>query len=312
MKIGLQIPRFHWPGGTENMGSKLTEIAQTADASGFYSLWVMDHFFQLGGAYGNYDFPMLEAYSTLSYIAGVTEKVKLGAMITSSTYRHPGYLIKMVTGLDVLSGGRALLGIGAGWYDREAKGLGIPVPTSLRERTGRFMETVRIAKHMWSDNRKPFKGKYNYLEEPVCSPQPLSKPHPPIIIAGQGEKVMLKYAARYGDGWTWHLGAHPMLKGHGSGSYERYNTRFERIGHLLDVLRKHCERENRDFEELEISLLSPIEISESAMTPEDVVQICEEMAGIGVQHMVFNMENDYEIDPIKIIGSEVIPRVKSI
>ena len=188
MKIGLQIPRFHWPGSPENIGSKLVEIAKTADQSGFSSLWVMDHFFQVGGAYGTYDSPMLEAYSALSYMAGVTEKVKLGAMITSSTYRHPGYLIKTVTTLDVLSGGRAILGIGAGWFDREARALGIPVPASLKERTGRFKETVRIAKHMWSDNREPFKGKYNYLEEPVCSPQPLSKPHPPIIIAVKERK----------------------------------------------------------------------------------------------------------------------------
>ena len=312
MKIGLQIPRFHWPGGPNNMGTKLAEIARTADSSGFYSLWVMDHFFQIGGAYGEIDFPMLEAYTALSYMAGVTKNVKLGAMITSSMYRSPGYLIKTVTSLDVLSGGRAILGIGAGWYDREARALGLPVPASLRERTGRFKETVRIAKHMWSDNQAPFVGKYNHLEEPICSPQPISKPHPPIIIAGQGEKVMLKWAARYGDGWTWHHGTHPKVKGHGQGSYDRYNTRFERIGHLLDVLKKHCEREKRDFEELEISLLCPIELSESAMTPEDVIQICEEMAGLGVHHMVFNMENDHEITPIETIGKEVLPKIRDL
>ncbi len=184
MKIGLQVPRFHWPGSPHNIREKLTEIAKTADTSGFYSLWVMDHFFQVGQGYGDYDEPMLEAYSALSFMAAVTENVKLGAMITCPTYRHPGYLVKTVTNLDVLSGGRALLGIGAGWFDREARALGIPVPATLRERTGRFKENVLIAKHMWSDDRSPFIGKYYRLEEPVCSPQPLSQPHPPIIIAG--------------------------------------------------------------------------------------------------------------------------------
>ncbi|TFH09153.1 MAG: LLM class F420-dependent oxidoreductase [Candidatus Thorarchaeota archaeon] len=312
MKIGLQLPRFHWPGNPENIGKKLAEIASTADDSGFSSLWVMDHLFQLGGGYGNYDEPMLEAYSLLSYLAAVTSKVKLGTLVTGSINRNPGMLIKIVTNLDVLSGGRAYLGIGAGWYKRECRGFGIPFPADVNELMGRFRENLKIAKHMWSGSDSPFEGKYYRLEEPLCRPMPVSKPHPPILIGGGGEKTMLKLVAQYGDAWNWHLGAHPKAPGHSEHSYNNYRTRFERIGRLISVLKEHCKNENRDFDEIEITLLSPIELSENVMTPEDVLEICEEMAGIGVHHLIFNMPNDHEIEPIRTIGEKIIPKVKSL
>jgi len=312
MKIGLQLPRFHWPGNPENISKKLAEIASTADDSGFSSLWVMDHFFQLGGAYGNYDEPMLEAYSALSYMASVTEKVKLGTMVTGSIYRHPGILIKTVTTLDLLSGGRAMLGIGAGWYKRESLGLGIPFPETINELMGRFRENLMIAKHMWSGTDTPFEGKYYKLDEPLCRPMPLSKPHPPILIGAGGEKTTLKLVAQYGDAWNWHLGAHPKAPGHSEGSYNNYRTRFERIGRLISVLKEHCKSVKRDFEEIELTLLNPIELSEDAMTPEDVIEMCEEMAGLGIHQLIFNMPNDHEIKPIKTIGEKIIPKVKSL
>ncbi|MGY5871179.1 MAG: TIGR03560 family F420-dependent LLM class oxidoreductase [Candidatus Thorarchaeota archaeon] len=312
MKIGLQLPRFHWPGSPENISKKVAEIASTADDSGFASLWVMDHLFQLGGGYGNYDEPMLEAYSLLSYLAAVTNKVKLGTLVTGSINRNPGMLIKIVTNLDVLSGGRAYLGIGAGWYKRECRGFGIPFPADINELMGRFRENLMIAKHMWSGTDSPFEGKYYRLEEPLCRPMPVSKPHPPILIGGGGEKTMLKLVAQYGDAWNWHLGAHPKAAGHSEHSYNNYRTRFERIGRLISVLKEHCKNENRDFDEIEITLLSPIELSEDAMTPEDVIEICEEVAGLGVHHLIFNMPNDHQIEPIQTIGEKIIPRVSNI
>jgi F420-dependent oxidoreductase-like protein len=312
MKIGLQVPRFHWPGSPANIGSKLAEIAVAADKSGFSSLWVMDHFYQVEQGYGAYDEPMLESYTALSYMAAVTENVKLGTMVTGSIYRHPGILVKTVTTLDVLSGGRAMLGIGAGWYRREAEGLGVRYPSSLKELMGRFEENILITKHMWSDDRSPFRGKYYTLHGPICSPQPISQPHPHILIAGSGEKVTLRLVARHGDACNFHLGAHHKLKGYTQGSYESYRNRIERLTHKMDVLKKHCIREDRDYSEIEVTVLSPMEISENGLTPEEVVDMCVELTGIGVDHLIFNMPNDHEIAPIRIIGDEVIPKIKNI
>lgn len=312
MKIGLQVPRFHWPGSPENIGDKLAEISVAADQSGFSSLWVMDHFFQVGQGYGAFDEPMLEAYAALSYMAAVTEKVKLGTMVTGSFYRHPGILIKIVTTLDILSGGRAMLGIGSGWYRREAEGLGVRFPASLNELVGRFEENILIAKHMWSDDRTPFEGKYYSLKEPICVPQPISKPHPPILIAGSGEKKTLKFVAKYGNACNFHLGAHPKLKGYTDRSYANYDKRRERLTHTIDVLKRHCERENRDYNEIEVTVLSPMKVSEDGLTPEEVVGMCEELSGIGIHQVIFNMINDHEITPIKVIGREVIPQIKQL
>ena len=310
MKVGLQVPRFRWPGSPENIGPKLAEIAKTADDSGFSSLWVMDHFYQVGQGYGEPEEPMLEAYTALAYMAAVTSRVKLGTMVTGAFYRYPGVLLKTVTTLDVLSGGRGILGIGAGWYEKESRGMGVPFPYSLRERMGRFEETLKIALHMWSDTRSTFEGKYYRLEEPICSPQPVSRPHPYIMIGGEGERKTLRYVAKYADGCNLHLGAHPKLRGYAQRSFNNYATRFERLTHKLNVLRKHCDGVGRDYEEIEKSVLSPIEISPSAMTVEDVIELCEEVAGIGIQYVIFNMPNDHEIEPIQTIGEEVIPQVR--
>jgi len=233
-------------------------------------------------------------------------------MVTGSINRDPGMLIKTVTSLDILSGGRAYLGIGAGWYKRECLGLGIHWPKDINELIGRFRENLMIAKHMWSGSDQPFEGKYYKLEEPLCRPLPISKPHPPILIGGGGEKTMLKLVAQYGDAWNWHLGAHPKALGHSEHSYNNYRTRFERIGRLISVLKEHCKNENRNFEEIELTLLAPIELSENAMTSEDVLEICEEMAGIGINHLIFNMPNDYEITPIKMIGERIIPKISKL
>jgi F420-dependent oxidoreductase-like protein len=195
MKIGLQIPRFNWPGSPQNTGAKLTEIAATAEAAGFSSLWVMDHYYQIAPGLGQADDPMLEGYSVLNYLAGVTKNATLGTLVTGVIYREPAYLVKIVTALDVLSGGRAYFGVGAAWYEQEAHGMGFPFPP-IKERFERLEETLQIAHQMWSDDRSPFEGKHYRLEKPINSPQPISRPHPPIMIGGMGEKKTLRLVAQ--------------------------------------------------------------------------------------------------------------------
>src|ERR687884_1140244 len=197
MKLGLQIPYYTYPGGAARLGETFGRIVREAEAAGFYSVWVMDHFFQIGG-WGPRQLEMLESYSALSYAAALTSKIKLGALVTGVTYRHPGILVKTVTALDVLSGGRAYLGIGAAWYEREHLGLGVPfAPT--RERFERLEETLQIAHMMWSGEVGRYDGKSYHLAETLNSPQALSKPHPPILIGGTGEQKTLRLVAKYAD-----------------------------------------------------------------------------------------------------------------
>ena len=187
MKIGLQIIRFDWEGSPKNIGAQLGKIAQFADQADMGSLWVMDHFFQMGGVFGDPDAPMLESYTTLAYMAGITKQIKLGTLVTGYVYRYPGILAKTVSTLDVLSGGRAFLGIGAAWYEAEAKGLGTPFPP-VSIRFEQLEETLQIMQQMWADNTEPFYGKHFQLDNPINHPQPLQKPHPPILIGSEGEK----------------------------------------------------------------------------------------------------------------------------
>src|SRR5579872_6809359 len=176
MQIGLQIPRFHWAGGPPHLAETLAAIARTADDAGLASVWLMDHLFQIASI-AKPEEEMLEAYTTLGFLAAQTRRVRLGTLVTGVHYRHPGVLIKQVTTLDVLSGGRAWLGIGAGWYERESRGLGVPFPP-LRERMVRLEETLKIAHAMWRGSREPIYGKQFTLAEPINSPMPLSQPHP--------------------------------------------------------------------------------------------------------------------------------------
>ena len=307
MRIGLQIPRFNWPGSPKNTGSKLVEIATAAENAGFYSLWVMDHFFQVAQGYGPPEDPMLEGYSTISFLAAVTQKVKLGLMVTANPYRHPGVLVKTVTTLDVLSGGRAYLGIGTGWYEWEARALGIPFPLSWRERFERLEETLKIAKHMWKGNQSPFTGKYYQLTEPVNCPSPLSQPHPSILIGGEGEKKTLWLVAKYGDACNFQLGT--RLKGYAPWMEERYKNRREQLTRKLKILKEHCDRIGRPYNEIERTVLGAIEIAPSAQTSTEIIQLCQELTEIGIHHVIFNMPNDHEIEPIRRIGREIIPFV---
>jgi F420-dependent oxidoreductase-like protein len=285
MKIGLQIPSFTWPGGPEKIGQQLAEIARSAEQAGFYSLWVMDHFFQIGGV-GPVENEMLESYSTLAYLAGLTNTVKLGTMVTGVVYRHPGVLIKTVTTLDVLSGGRAYLGIGAAWNEQEALSLGIPFPP-IKERFEQLEETLQIAQQMLSGSQEPYD-----LKRTLNSPQVLSKPHPPILIGGMGEKKTLRLVAKYADACNLFL----------RGGVDVVHAK-------LEILKKHCAELGRDYNEIEKTTLGTALLAPDNMTAQSVVELCRALAKIGVQHAIFNMPNVSEMRPLEIFGREIIPSV---
>jgi F420-dependent oxidoreductase-like protein len=290
VRIGLQIPSFTWPEGTAGIGPKLAEIGRTADEAGFASLWVMDHFFQIG-AVGKPEEPMLEGYSALSYLAAVTERAKLGTLVTGVHYRYPGLLVKTATTLDVLSGGRAYLGIGAGWNERESRGLDVPFP-STRERFERLEEALQIAHQMWSGEVKPYEGEHYQLAETLNSPQAMSQPHPPVMIGGMGEKRTLRLVAQYADACNLFAYRGPDL-----------------IRQKLGVLRGHCEDVGRPYEEIERTALGTVNLAEDGMKAEGVIDLCREMNEAGIEHLIFNMPNVHEIKPLVTFGEEVIPAV---
>ncbi len=290
MKIGLQIPDFSWDGGPASLGGRLADIARAADDGGFASLWVMDHFFQLEFV-GSAEKDMLEGYSTLGFLAGVTRRVKLGTLVTGVTYRHPGLLVKTATTLDVLSGGRAYLGIGAAWYEREHLGLGVPFPP-LAERFERLEEALRIAKQMWSGDAKAFEGRHYHLAETLTVPQPVSRPHPPILIGGLGEKKTLRLVAQYADACN----LFTMIG-------------KEAVAHKLDVLKRHCDDLGRSYDEIERTTLGIASLASGAMTPSDVIRECRELADLGVQHAIFALANVEDIAPVETFAREIIPEV---
>lgn len=235
LSLGLQLNRFRYAGGDAAIAPGVATVARRAEAAGLKSLWVMDHFFQIP-VNGPAEDPMLEGYSTLTYVAGQTERIKLGTMVTGVTYRSPGILVKTATTLDVLSGGRSYLGIGAGWFEREHLGLGIPFP-AVKERFERLEETLLIAKQMWSGNVSAFEGRHYQLAETLSQPMPLTKPHPPILIGGGGEQKTLRFVARYGD------------------ACNLFSADLDAVRHKLDVLRGHCDAEGRPYDAIEKTTL---------------------------------------------------------
>jgi F420-dependent oxidoreductase-like protein len=290
MRIGLQVPSFTWPGGASEIGARFAEIARTADDAGFASFWVMDHFFQIPMV-GPAEREMLESYSALSFAAAITKRVALGAMVTGVTYRHPGVLVKTATTLDVLSGGRAYLGIGAAWFDREHAGLGVPFPP-LAERFERLEETLRVAHQMWSPENGPFAGRHFKLAETLCSPAPVSSPRPRILIGGLGEKKTLRFVARYADACNMFAFLGP-----------------EGIAKKLDVLRRHCDVEKRDFASIEKTTLGTAWLAPGKQSAASVIASCRALAAIGVQQAIFNLPNVHELAPLEVFGKEIIPAV---
>lgn len=290
MKIGLQIPRFTWPGGAAAIAPTLKQIAQTADQGGFHSLWVMDHYFQLPGL-GQPDEPMLEGYSALTYLAAVTEKVRLGTLVTGVIYRQPAFLVKQVTNLDVLSRGRAYFGVGAGWFEREAKGLGFPFPP-VKTRFEWLEETLQITQQMWSGEVKPYAGKHFQLAEAICSPLPVSQPHPPIMIGGMGEQKTLRLVAKYANACNLFM-----------------RVGLDVVKDKLAILQQHCQAVGRPYDDIERTSLGTVHLAPGKMTADEVINTCRELAEVGIQHAIFNMPNVQEITPLETFAYEVIPAV---
>lgn len=291
MRVGLQVPNFTWPGGAAQIAAKLAEIARAAEQAGFYSLWVMDHFFQIRGV-GPHENDMLEGYTTLGYLAALTRRVKLGTLATGVIYRYPGILVKTATTLDVLSGGRTYFGIGAAWNEQESKGLGVPFPP-IAVRFELLEEALQIAKQMWSADVGPYHGKHNDLAETLNVPQPLSRPHPPVLVAGSGEKKTLRLVARYADACN--LFGPP-----------------DTVRSKLEILKQHCRDVGRDYETIEKTTLGTADMRPGKMRAQEVVKLCKELAGLGVQHAIFNIPNVEEITPLETFGREIIPAVASL
>jgi F420-dependent oxidoreductase-like protein len=236
MRLGLHYWNYSTPSDPTRIAPTLAETARVAEQAGFSTFTVMDHWFQMEHA-GSAAEPMLEAYTTLGHVAALTERMALGVLVTGVMYRPPGLLAKIVTTLDVLSGGRARLGIGASWYEREQRGLGVPV-VPVAERFERLEETLQICLQMWSEDDGPFSGRHYQLAETLCVPAPISRPHPPILVGGGGEKKTLRLAARYADACNL-FGSSPAD-----------------VAHKLDVLRSHCEAEGRDYDRIRKTVLA--------------------------------------------------------
>lgn len=290
MKLGLQIPSFTCPGGVTELAPTLARIGQAAEQAGFASLWVMDHFFQIE-MIGKPEEPMLEGYSALNFLAAVTKQIRLGTLVTGVIYRYPGILVKTVTSLDVLSGGRAYFGIGAGWYEREAVGLGVPFPP-LKERFERLEETLQIALQMWSGKVASYSGKHYRLAETLNLPQPISQPHPPILIGGAGEKKTLPLVAKYGDACNLY-------------AFEN----LEVLRAKLDVLRQNCDAIGRPYDEIERTAVGRLEVGHGAASARQAIEYCRSVSDAGIQHLIVSIPNDYEITPIELVGKEIIPAV---
>ena len=297
MRVGLQVNNFTWPTGQARLGEEFGAIAERAEQAGFYSLWVMDHFYQIGNL-GPAEHEMLEAYTTLGFAAGRTSRIKLGALVTGVTYRYPGLLIKTVTTLDVLSGGRAYFGIGAAWNGQEHEGLGVPFPDT-KERFEWLEDTLQIAHQMWSGEDKPFDGKRAHLGRTLNSPQAITKPHPPILIGGTGEQKTLRFVAQYGDACNL----------------------FARMGddilkQKLDILRGHCEKVGRPYEEIEKTSLDHIRLSrdgvKETLTPPQVIEQFAHLAELGFDQGIISLSRPTDPEAFELLGAEIIPEVEKI
>jgi F420-dependent oxidoreductase-like protein len=248
----------------------------------------MDHWFQME-ALAPATEPMLDGYTTLGFLAAHTSTVTLALLVTGVTYRHPGLLAKTVATLDVLSGGRAELGIGAAWYQREHEGLGVPFPP-VSERFERLEEALQICFQMWSDDEGPFKGKHYELAETICQPPPISRPRPPVLIGGSGERKTLKLVARYAD------------------SCNLFATTPAEIEHKLDVLRRHCDDEGRDYDTITKTMLSRAD----AFTDTDAfIADMQPYADLGIDTVIFVPDGD-AVAFTERIGSDVVPRLREL
>jgi F420-dependent oxidoreductase-like protein len=286
MKLGLHYWNYSTPADPAQIAPTLARTARIAEQAGLSGFTVMDHYFQMDQS-APAEEPMLEAYTTLGYVAALTERMTLGVLVTGVMYRHPGLLAKIVTTLDVLSQGRARLGLGASWYEREQVGLGVPV-VPVAERFERLEETLLICLQMWSGNNGLFEGQHYRLTETLCSPPPLSRPRPPIMIGGGGEKKTLLLVARYGDACNL-FGSSPAD-----------------VSHKLDVLRTHCDAEGRDYDAVTKTVL----VMRPALVDVDAfLADVDGYAALGVTEIEV-MPDRHPVEFIEELAERVVPRLR--
>jgi F420-dependent oxidoreductase-like protein len=285
MDLGLHLPDFTWPDGPSALAADLARTAKLAEDVGFTKLSVMDHVWQIG-AIGPPEHDMLEAYTTLGYLAAKTERVELLAWVTAAVYREPGLLAKAVTTLDVLSEGRAWLGIGAAWNEDECAGLGLPFPPTA-ERFERLEETLQICLQMWSDDEGPFHGKHYTLGRTLNSPQPLQRPHPPILIGGGGEKKTLRLVAKYAQACNLFPG--------------------QDLEHKLDVLRGHCADLGRDYDEIQKTVLGRLDLGANGENVDAVLEQLQHYAALGITHTHTSLRDVSFPATLELFGDKVIP-----
>jgi F420-dependent oxidoreductase-like protein len=290
VRIGIHYASFTHPDWHTRLADRLTETARVADQGGASLFTLMDHWFQMENL-GGPSQPMLEGYTTLGYLAGQTESVRLSLLVTGTTYRYPGLLAKIVTTLDVLSKGRATLGIGAAWYDREHAGLGVPFP-STSERFERLEETLQIVRQMWSDDDGAYDGTHYQLAETVCVPPPVQRPHPSILIGGSGERKTLRMVAQYADACNL-FGESPDV-----------------VRHKLDVLRGHCDELGRDYDAIEKSMIvmgtDPVTDTDGFLTS------MEEYAALGISLITMVPPTDDPVGWTSAVCEDVLPRLATV
>ncbi len=296
MKFGLQVSSFTYPGGTAEIAPTLERILRTADDVGFDSIWVMDHLFQIRGV-GAVEEPMLEGWTALGWIAAMTKRARIGLMVGGIHYRHPGIWVKAATTLDVLSGGRAWLGLGAAWNQEESAGLGFDFPP-LGERFEMLEETLRIAHEMFEGERgseRAFEGRHYRPKRLLNSPQSISRPRVPIMIGGGGEQKTLRLVAQYGD-------ASNVFGGP------------ERIHHKWQVLRRHCEAIGRPFDEIERSTLQTVRVTRDGSgggeTPDQLIDRFGELGDAGAQHVLFSLKDVWQTDRLELLGSTLLSQLR--
>ncbi|RFA13889.1 LLM class F420-dependent oxidoreductase [Subtercola boreus] len=289
MRLGIHFANFTLPGGPEALAPTLAATAEAAEAGGVSLFTLMDHWFQMESLATSFD-PMLEGYTSLGFLAGRTKTMRLGLLVTGVTYRHPGLLAKIVTTLDVLSEGRAMLGIGAAWYEREHLGLGVPYP-DISERFERLEETLQICQQMWSDNDGPYDGAHYQLAETICVPQPLQKPGPPIMIGGSGEKKTLRLVAQYGN------------------ACNIFDIGVEGVKHKLDVLRGHCDRLGTDYDAIEKTLITGADALDA---PDTFLASMEQYAAIGIDLVTTAPSSPEPAAWVARTTEAVVPRLSAI
>jgi len=290
MKLAIHYSNFILAGAGAPLAQTLAGVARAADQGGISQMTLMDHYLQIPPVSPRAEDPMLEGYTTLGYLAGITENLTLGLLVTGVTYRHPGLLAKIVSTLDVLSGGRAQLGIGAAWYDREHEALGVPYPPTA-ERFERLEETLQICRQMWSDDDGPFEGKHYQLAETMCEPRPVRGVATPILIGGMGEKKTLRLVAKYADA------CNLFAVGH------------DEIGRKLDILKGHCETEGTDYDRIEKTIIG----GPDALADVDV--FLREMKGyakLGIGQVWNGPASDDPAAWVTRAGEEVVPRLRDI